>query len=270
MPSPPPSPPVDYWTESRRPLASLLFVTPLLLLYEVGVVLLGNDHVTAVRNGADTWMRGWLLQVGLDRPWVLPLLILTALIGWQVVARFPWRTSVETLIGMGAESLLGAILLLVMGQVLSLSFRHFGWIPADIVDADVSSAATAVSFLGAGIYEEVLFRLLLLPGVYLILRTAMLSKRLAALVAVLATSTIFALAHYLDPTRGAAALSPGAFTDAAQTVLESPSMWFGFGFRWLAGLVFAGLFVLRGFGITVGCHVLYDLLVGVVIASQPH
>src|SRR5690606_34996870 len=107
---------VDYWTDSRRPLASLVFVAPLLVLYEPGIMLLDAPQVAAVRNGADTWMRGGLLQVGLDRPWVLPVLIVTVLIGWQVIARFPWRTSIETLIGMGAESLLGAILLLVRSE----------------------------------------------------------------------------------------------------------------------------------------------------------
>jgi hypothetical protein len=264
------SPPrnVDYWTDSRRPLASLLFVAPLLLLYELGVMFLDAPQVAAVRNGADTWMRGGLLQVGLDRPWVLPVLIITILTGWQIVARFPWRTSIETLVGMAAESLLGAILLLVMGQVLSLVLRHAGWTPSSMVEASLTPAATAVGFLGAGIYEEVLFRLLLLPGVYLVLRTLLLSPRAAAVLAVLATSTIFSLAHYLEPTVGSMSAAPSAFAQAAQTVIHSPGTWFGFAFRWLAGLIFAAMFVLRGFGITVGCHVIYDLLVGIVIATH--
>src|SRR5688500_7164859 len=44
----------DYWQQSRRPLASLAFVAPLLLLYEIGVLVLGAH---AVRNGADVWLR---------------------------------------------------------------------------------------------------------------------------------------------------------------------------------------------------------------------
>mgnify|MGYP000968160151 CR=1 FL=1 len=35
----------NYWEESRAPLASLMFVTPLLLFYEFGVVLLGPEAV---------------------------------------------------------------------------------------------------------------------------------------------------------------------------------------------------------------------------------
>ena len=44
----------DYWQQSRRPLASLYFVAPLLAMYEAGVILLGPH---AIRNGADVWLR---------------------------------------------------------------------------------------------------------------------------------------------------------------------------------------------------------------------
>lgn len=259
---------VDYWTDSRRPLASLVFLLPLLAAYELGVHLMGVDQISGVRNGADTWMRGWLLQVGLDRPWALPLLIVGALLTWHLLARFPWRTSVETIIGMGAESLLGAILLLLLGQVLNLSLRHFGTMPWTGVSASVSPTATAIGFIGAGVYEEVLFRLLLLPGIFVFLRLLMLSRRTAGGLSVLVTSAVFALAHYLEPTGGTFVFSPAAFVTAAELVIESPELWFGCCFRWLAGVVFAALFLLRGFGITVGCHVLYDLLVGVLMTTH--
>lgn len=269
MSSLPPARPVDYWTDSRRPLASLLFLLPLLGLYELGALRLGETHLTAVRNGADVWMRGWLLQAGLDRPWVLPVLIVAVLIGWHLIERFPWKLSLDTIVGMGAESVLGAILLLVVGQVLSLSVRQFGWTAPELIDASLSPAtATAVGFVGAGIYEEVLFRLLLLPGVYLLLKALLFSKKTAAVTAILTTSSIFALAHYLQPESGTFALHPQSFAAAAESVIDTPQAWFGFGFRLLAGLVFAALFMVRGFGITVGCHVVYDLLVGVVMATQ--
>ena len=51
----------DYWQQSRRPLASLAFVTPLLAIYEFGVLWLGPQ---AMRNGADVWLRQWLDEIG--------------------------------------------------------------------------------------------------------------------------------------------------------------------------------------------------------------
>jgi hypothetical protein len=43
---------------------------------------------------------------------------------------------------------------------------------------------------------------------------------------------------------------------------------FSFVFRATAGVFFAGLFVVRGFGITVGSHAAYDLLVGILIPAM--
>ncbi len=264
-----PAPAVDYWVDSKRPLASLIFLLPLLTAYEWGVRWFDATHIAAVRNGADTWMQTWLLQVGVNRPWVLPALIVAILCGWHLVRRYPSRVSFETLIGMFSESLLGAILLLVLGQVLSLSFRHAGWMPAETITMEVPTRlASAVGFLGAGIYEEVLFRLLLLPATFLGLRTILIPRRTAAVVAVLSTSLIFSLAHYVTPTGGETLLSLAAFSQATQQVTATPEAWFGFGFRMLAGVVFAVLFLLRGFGITVGCHALYDLLVGVLMMPE--
>lgn len=257
---------VDYWTESRRPLASLIFLAPLLAAYELGVLWFDAAQMAAVRNGADTWMRTWLLQVGGNRPWMLPALIIAVLLSWHLLSRSSWRVTPETLVGMFAESLLGAILLLVMGQVLSLTCQRMGWLPAEVVDVAMPSrVATAVGFLGAGIYEEVLFRLLLLPMVYGSLRAVLLPRRWAAAGGVAATSLLFSLAHYVEPAGASVFPSLSAFESAAHHVLDSPATWFGCGFRVMAGLVFAIVFLIRGFGITVGCHVLYDLLVGVLI-----
>ncbi|MCA9076276.1 MAG: CPBP family intramembrane metalloprotease [Planctomycetaceae bacterium] len=263
------SPAADYWVESKRPYASLIFLLPLLTAYEWGARWFDADHLGAVRNGADTWMKSWLMQVGVGFPWVLPVLIVGILCGWQLVKRYPWRVSFETLVGMFSESLLGAILLLVLGQVLSLSFLHAGWMPLETVEMALPTrAATAVGFLGAGIYEEVLFRLLLLPAMFLGLRVMLIPRRTAAVIAVLSTSLIFSLAHYVTPNGGETLLSLSAFTHATQNVASTPEAWFGFGFRVLAGVVFAVMFLLRGFGITVGCHALYDLLVGVLMTSD--
>jgi membrane protease YdiL (CAAX protease family) len=104
----------------------------------------------------------------------------------------------------------------------------------------------AVTYIGAGIYEEVLFRLCLLPLCFGFFRLARLEKNWAAVLAILSTSLAFSLAHYVGAT-------------------GEPFQLFSFAFRTLAGLVFAALFVLRGFGISVGCHAAYDLLVGVML-----
>ncbi|MEX0703936.1 MAG: CPBP family intramembrane glutamic endopeptidase [Planctomycetales bacterium] len=244
--TPPPAPPraeADYWSQARQPLACLAFLAPLLVVYEAGVLWAGGPDAAAIRNGADYWMRGWLHGLGLTQALLLPLLVAFGLLGWHVAGRYPWRVSLDMLAGMLAESLLFAFALILLGQLQGLAFQRLE--AGGLLAVGHPVAARAISLVGAGIYEEVLFRLCLLPAAYGLFRLSRLSPRWSAALAVLASSLAFALAHHVGGER-----------------LEL----FAFTFRTLAGLFFAALFVLRGFGVTVGCHAAYDLVVGVLMA----
>jgi len=234
-----------YWRETRRPLVCLLFLTPLLFYYEWGLWQAGAERSALYRNGADYWMREALAYVGLAQPLLLPLLVIVILLLWHISRRERWQLSAETLWGMLAESILFAFVLLVLGQLQELAFQQFG-IPRIL---SVASSGSVISYVGAGIYEEVLFRLCLLPILFYLFRGFTMSNRASACSAVLVSSLIFSGAHYVGPVGDTWSL-------------------FSFSFRTLAGIFFAGLFVLRGFGITVGCHAIYDLLVGVLLATS--
>ncbi|QDU06112.1 CAAX amino terminal protease self- immunity [Gimesia chilikensis] len=234
----------SYWFEARQPLVCLVFLAPLLLIYELGVLSMGGSQPELIRNGADYWMRSWLSQLGLTQTFLLPCLIVGTLLVWHLCCKHPWKVSAETLVGMFAESLLFAFCLIVLGQVQDLVFQQ---LPSPVMMfIKQESASRVVSFVGAGVYEEVMFRLLLLPICYLLFRGMMLQARWSAVLAIISTSLIFSLAHYI-----------GATGDQFSV--------FSFTFRTLAGLFFAGLFFLRGFGITVGAHATYDIIVGVMM-----
>jgi membrane protease YdiL (CAAX protease family) len=247
----------DYWSHARRPMACLLFLCPLLILYETGVLCLGGDQPELIRNGADHWMRTLLSHAGFAQTLLLPAIVVVGLLAWQVWGKFSWRVAPATLLGMAAESLLFAFALVVLGQMQDVVLRH-SVAPIDsppiVTEAQAAtlvamqSLPRAVSFLGAGVYEEVLFRLCLLPGCYGLFRLLCVPRKQAAVVSIILTSLVFSVAHYVGPT----ADQFSAFT---------------FSFRLFAGLFFAGLFVLRGFGITAGCHAAYDVLVGVLLQS---
>lgn len=236
----------DYWLLARRPLNCLCFLTPLLALYEAGVLLLGGVQSDSYRNGADFWMREGLQSVGCQQVWLLPAAVVGGLLTWHLVRKDSWRVSPETWLGMLAESVLFAVLLLLLGQLQNLAFQQWsGQLPLAIHDRDI--LPRAISFLGAGIYEEVLFRLCLLPACYGAWRILLVPHSPAVVLSVLTTSLLFSAAHYVGPA--------GDQFSA-----------FSFTFRSLAGLFFAGLFVLRGFGVAAGCHAAYDLLVGVFLS----
>lgn len=244
----------DYWSEARRPLSCLLFLIPWIATYEAGIMLLADSEPDRIRNGADYWMRSLLSQVGLQQVLLLPLLVVGVLLTWHLVRRHPWKVRLETQLGMLAESFLLAVALIVIGQVHQLLFVNLQPLQ-DPPDARLLLLATgdftrAVSFIGAGVYEEVMFRLLLVPAVFFLFRILECPPKFAAAMSAITTAFLFALAHHVGPAADAFNL-------------------FVFSFRVAAGTFFAAVFFLRGFGITVGCHAAYDLLVGVFLAVPP-
>ncbi|HLJ11516.1 MAG TPA: CPBP family intramembrane glutamic endopeptidase [Planctomycetaceae bacterium] len=245
----------EYWVLARQPLHCLLFLLPLLATYEVGVCLAAGAGNDAARNGADYWMRIGLKLAGLQHPFLLPLGVIGLLAIWQIAGHYQWKPSAATLFGMLAESVLFGVCLVILGQLQDLAFRTqlAQGAPAQRVLLEGISTQPgvlprAVSYVGAGVYEEVLFRLCLLPILYGLFRTILIPRQAAIVLSVLATSLLFSAAHYVGPA--ADQFAP-----------------FSFVFRATAGLVFAMLFVFRGFGITVGSHAAYDLLVGILIPA---
>lgn len=249
---------IPYWNQAREPLACLVFLIPLLALYELGVFWFGGDQPLAIRNGADYWLRSGLASLGIEA-FLLPVLIIGGLLGWHRYGGYRWRLSRETLVGMFAESLILAVCLLFVAQLQDMAFQC--WLPGEfsirgpdpgerpLLAIAPDFGSRMVSYVGAGVYEEVLFRLLLLPVCFTLLRTVFrMPGNWAAALAVFLTSLTFSVAHYIG-------CSGEAFSV------------FSFTFRTTAGCFFATVFLLRGFGITVGCHAFYDLMVGILTAS---
>lgn len=237
----------DYWTDARSPLSSLCFLLPWLAIYEAGIYLASLESTATVQNGADYWMRSLLTHAGAGHL-VLPALVVGALLAWHLAGKHPWRLKAETQLGMLAESLLLAIGLMAVGRLHQVLFEQHVPSSHQAPLAMLPPAAVrAVTYVGAGVYEEVLFRLCLIPAACLVFRMFEFPGRLAAVMATLTTSFLFAIAHHIGPAADAFNL-------------------YSFSFRAAAGVFFAAVFLLRGFGITVGCHAAYDLLVGVLLA----
>ena len=237
----------SYWIQSRQPLASLVFIAPLLMIYEAGVLVLGPNNV---RNGADAWLRRLLDLAGFGQYFLLPTITVCVLLGWHYTTRGPWRLSGRVLYGMTVECTALAIVLRVLLQLQGALLRSTANAISAVPDGRppvLSVSATvgnAVSYLGAGIYEELLFRLILLSLVVLLLRRFTAVQRFSLPLAVLVTSLLFAGAH---------------------NVAGESFQWFSFLFRSLAGAFFSVLFVYRGFGIAAGTHAGYDILIGVFV-----
>ena len=229
----PPSTP-DYWSVSRRPLVSLVFIFPFLLIYEAGVWLAG------VQNGADAWMRRFLDLLGFSQHLLLPLLTIGILLAWHYVRRDPWRFPQWVLGTMAVESLLTAIGLRI---ILYFQSALFSCVTTGETMQIGHKCTAAVSYLGAGIYEELLFRLIVLSLLIRLFQRGPKASPAAVYGAILLSSILFSAAHHVGAAGEAFLLFP-------------------FLFRTIAGVYFSLLFRYRGFGIAAGCHALYDILVG--------
>jgi membrane protease YdiL (CAAX protease family) len=210
-------------------------VAPLLVAYETGVLTLG------VQNGADAWMRGLLNCLGFGQHFLLPILTVCILLAWHHLTRQSWRVSPGVVSAMAVESIFLAVCLRLILQLQGSLLQSVGGAaPLEIA----AKFRDGVGFLGAGIYEELLFRLVLLSLAVCAFRRSGAAAWLSTSAAIVLTSLIFAAAHYV-----------GIYGDTLG--------WFSFLFRSLAGLFFSILFVYRGFGIAAGAHATYDIFVGV-------
>src|SRR5919198_1730140 len=238
----------SYWRTSRAPRYSLLFALPLLVFYQTLALLLAHGPRT-VRNGADVILQS--LFVAVAGTWG-PLLFMVCLIGaglW-LVARDMHAHGSRLSSGVFAAMLGESVLLaLLFGLVVSgLTSGVLGMLQTLAMRGEVGAArqldwwTRLMVSLGAGIYEELLFRVLLVGLLAAGLRALLGWRPLpAGVAATLPGAAIFSAFHYIGP-----------YGDRLQL--------YSFLFRMIAGLFFSALYLTRGFGITAWTHALYDVL----------
>ena len=96
--------------------------------------------------------------------------------------------------------------------------------------------------IGAGLYEELMFRMLLIAVIHtLLVDLGRLSVVNGAIISVVVSAAAFAAYHPLDDAQGNLSMQNLVFYFAA-------------------GLYFGAIFIARGFGIVVGVHALYDVI----------
>ena len=229
-----------YFKETRRPIYSAALVLPFAIVYHLGTYALSTTTI----NGADALILRVLAPFSVSSLFASFWVLVGCFVVWQFRTRGSWTVDTVKLGVTYLESFAFAGLL----------FMIFGWLA---VHSYLSVApgstpgrlARLALYCGAGIYEELVFRGALLGGLLLVFgRMLRARKAAAAALATLSAALIFALFHYVGP--GGDAFTVSSFIQ-----------------RTLAGVYFSALFVIRGFGITAAAHAIYDILVGIVLAS---
>jgi hypothetical protein len=235
--------PSSYFGVSRANRYSILFALPLLVAYEALAAMLATPGKAELRNGADAMLRSLFVTVAGVHGSALFMAVI-CLIGIGLVIR-DLRASRDRIrpivfVGMLAES---AALAAVFGLVIGVATaKLLGTLHALSVTplANTSWPTRLMLSLGAGLYEELFFRVLLVTGLAAGARVILgLGRRGAGIFATLLGAFIFSAFHYIGP-----------YGDPLQ--LQS------FVFRMLSGVAFSALYLVRGFGIAAWTHALYD------------
>jgi membrane protease YdiL (CAAX protease family) len=232
---------VGYLDEARSPLQSLLFLTPLILAYEAGLIAYGTDAMEAVSRDiyARRLLHGFFEWFGLSGYYLPGLIVVVVLLVLHVVQRLPWRFTPRYYVYMGAESVAVALPLFVFSI---LYFRMNAAPPQVAAVAPESHWQSQIVFgIGAGIYEELLFRLVALALLHAIFFDFLRrSRAFSDVAAICISAAAFGIYHFSA---------------------DNPFQWYRFAFYLIAGVYFAGLYLARGFGITAGTHATYDVMV---------
>ena len=204
--------------------ASLVLIFPLILIYEIGVLFAGRV------NGADLVTRAVYSAAGSRTTYlVIYAIIAVAFLLWIRQTRRWGTLRLEVSGPVVLESALyaltlGAFVTLIIDRLLGLGL----------------TGASVISAIGAGVHEELVFRLALIVALVALARP--LGRRLGVVLAIAVSSFVFAWAHHL-----------GAHGE--------PWTVHAFAFRAVAGAAFAAIFWYRSLAHAVYAHVLYDILV---------
>ncbi|MEE8155851.1 MAG: CPBP family intramembrane glutamic endopeptidase [Phycisphaerales bacterium] len=240
-----------YLGVSKKPLTILAFLLPLVVAYEIGLAFALRSSQGVLTNKAHVTLLRFFDTFGISAGGGLYLggaVLVVVLLVWHMLNRDPWRLEPATPGLMAVESLMVTIPLIVLAQVILRNSAGSQPVPATpVVDPTALGSLSIWSKLaisiGAGLYEELLFRMLLIAVLHtLLVDVGKLNSTLGAVIAIIVSASAFTIYH---PPAG---LGSGMF-------------------YFVAGLYFGGVYVIRGFGIVVGVHAIYDIIMVSMLPS---
>jgi len=228
-----------YLTPRVDPLTNLFLVLPLFVVYHLGVLLLMERGPTGqyqwVGNGVD-FLTGTALSLAGGNVLVyagVSLGVTALLAGLILRARRRSTLSPRMFVPVLAESAVYAFLMAVaVGSVVAS-------LGLGVLDTN-GLVAKWIASAGAGLHEELVFRMGLFHGLGYLLSRRM-RPWVGWTIALGVSSFAFSAMHYLGP-------------------LGDPLRLGSFVFRLLLGAVLAGVYKARGFAIAAWTHCLYDVM----------
>ena len=230
-------------TGPHAPLVQLVVLLPLVIIYEMAVPF------TTLKSGwyhaIDAWSQRLLGRIGLTEYYLPGALILATLLVVHLVRRDPWRIEPRQFWRVWGEALVWTVPLVGMYLVFTLPVRKllgiggFLQLPARGPEGLFSSI---VLYIGAGLFEEFVFRLVMISIVLFVLQRAFkVGVSAAQVVAVCVAAAVFSAAHHFGP--GAPAYHPVDFL-----------------FRVAAGIYLGATYISRGFATAAIVHAMFNIV----------
>ncbi|HAC16462.1 MAG TPA: CPBP family intramembrane metalloprotease [Bacteroidetes bacterium] len=231
-----------YFSQTSSLTYSYLIALPLLIMYEVFILISQPEAGGFVRLSTDIWIKWIFAGLGFDTlKFTVALALILGLIVFFKERENPVKIRGRFFLYMILESTLYAIVIaMLISGFLGLIFNA----DAEGITGLTKFQQLALS-IGAGLYEELIFRVLLVNGLIIIFGWMSFSKGWKHAGAMILAALIFSAVHYF-----------GSYGD--QFTLSS------FMFRFLFGLALNGLLIFRGFGIAAWTHSMYDVIVVIV------
>jgi len=214
--------------------------------YELLILVANAGQSQAIRVGADVWIKQTLAAMGAGGHLMLGVTV--AVLGLLIVLTERKRAVKLRPSWFGLlilESTVYAIVVAVgIMLVLSLIFTQTARvdIPVRLFDSWNEWFLHLALSIGAGLYEELVFRVILVGLLFAGMRAVLEKPSTAYIVSALVGAAIFSAVHHIGPLGDAWNL--GVFF-----------------FRFLFGLALNALYLWRGFGVAAWTHAIYDILV---------
>ncbi len=225
----------NYFKESSHRFYGAATALVMLILYEI-LIMWGTSSGMMIRNAPEAWLRDSLNFLGVSHIHISYLMLGAALIAVPMFHDSSVTLKARTVLLMILESIFwGAISGLLIQLVMIKLFFIAGSISGSLL-GDLGLA------IGAGLFEELFFRVILTTLLVRVSIKAFKNKWLSFIVAILIASFLFSLAHYV-----------GSAADSFE--------FYSFLFRFLAGIWFTTLYSLRGFSVVCLSHAFYDIFV---------
>ena len=227
----------NYTDYSKDFLTSIIFLTPFIALYELLCYFLFNSENFEIRNSADVIIRNSFSYI-IDTSQSYYLFLLCIIIIFYILYNYDkydsYYFSLNYYFIMIIEGLIYSIILLVF-------INGFDFFQNVIVYDYNNYLLNFYSSLGAGVWEEIFFRLFIFNIITYVFLKISKSRKTSIILSILLSSLLFSIFHYY-----------GNLADLF--VLNT------FIIRFVAGIILCLIYIKRGIGITCFTHLSYDVL----------